>query len=158
VVGVTNPDPRLTGEDPADPQRSRADANPLTYFERQQLVRAVLADAGVPLDDFTVTPFPINFPELWPHYAPRDAVYYLTIYDDWGRRKLERFRQLGLTTEVLWERPPEQKGLRGSDVRARMARGEPWQHLVPPAVAELLLAWEVPARLRRALDGSAALP
>ena len=111
-------------------------------------MRAALTAAGVPLGEFSVVPFPINHPELWRHYAPRDAVYFLTIYDDWGRRKRERFEALGLTTEVLWERTPESKGISGTDVRARMAGGEPWQDLVPEAVAELLEAWDVPERLR----------
>lgn len=111
-------------------------------------MRAALTGAGVPLEAFTVTPFPISFPELIRHYAPSEAVYYLTIYDDWGRRKLERFQQLGLTTEVLWEKTPQTKGISGADVRAKMAAGEPWQQLVPDAVAALLEAWKIPERLR----------
>ena len=47
VVGITNPDPTLTKEDFADPQRSLAINNPLTYFERYTMVRAVLVEAGL---------------------------------------------------------------------------------------------------------------
>ena len=148
IVGITNPDPRLTADDPADPHRSRPDANPLTYYERQELVQAVLVEAGVGRDKFTVVPFPINFPELFHWYVPRTAVYFVSIYDDWGRRKLERFHNLGLRTEVLSERPPEQKGISATDVRARMAAGEPWEQCVPPAARRLLLAWDIPGRLR----------
>ena len=39
VVGITNPDPLLTREDPADPRRGTPLANPLTYFERYTLIR-----------------------------------------------------------------------------------------------------------------------
>ena len=46
VVGITNPDPSLTREESADPHRSRPEANPLTYYERQALVRAALGEAG----------------------------------------------------------------------------------------------------------------
>ena len=42
VVGITNPDPTLTREDEADPQRSIPSANPLTYFERYVMIRAAL--------------------------------------------------------------------------------------------------------------------
>jgi len=151
VVGITNPDPTHTREESDDPRRSRPEHNPLTYYERQWLVRRVLAEAGCSLEEFSVVPLPINLPELYGHYVPLDATFYLTIYDDWGRRKRERLESLGLRVEVLWERPLAQKGISGSEVRRRMAAHEPWHDLVPTAAAELLEAWDVPARLRTAM-------
>lgn len=148
VVGITNPDPTLTRERSADPHRSRPEANPLTYYERQALVRAALGDAGVPAAAFTVVPLPIHFPELYGHYVPLDAVFILSIYDDWGREKLRQFQELGLTTHVLWDEPPEAKGISGSEVRRRMARGEPWELLVPPSVAAILNQGNISDRLR----------
>lgn len=149
VVGITNPDPNLTGEDPADPERSSPAANPLTYFERHILVREALLEAGVGYEAFTIVPFPINFPWLYAYYVPMDAIFFLTIYDEWGRRKRERFEEVGLRVEVLWERPLEEKGIRGNEVRQRMASGEPWEDLVPRATARLMKAWDIPERLRR---------
>lgn len=148
VVGITNPDPLLTKDDPADPRRSRPGANPLTYFERYVLVRSALIQEGIAHQEFSVVPFPINIPELYRYYVPLDAVFFLTIYDAWGRKKLEKFKSLGLRTEVLWVREPSEKGLSGSDVRRRMAMGEPWEHMVPPSVRDLLISWGVPGRLR----------
>lgn len=148
IVGVTNPDPSLTRPDPADPGRSDAAANPLTYFERYTMVRAALLESGLRHEDFSVVPLPINLPELYRHYVPLDGVFYLTIYDEWGRRKLELFRSLGLAVEVLWERPLAEKGITAADVRDRMARGQPWEHLVPPSAADLMKRWNVPERLR----------
>lgn len=81
-------------------------------------------------------------------------MFVVTIYDDWGREKLGQFRSLGPRTHVLWEVPPEAKGTSGSVVRRRMAQGEPWKPLVPPAAAALLEAWDVPARLRRQGEGT----
>jgi nicotinamide-nucleotide adenylyltransferase len=77
-----------------------------------------------------------------------DALFFLTIYDEWGRRKLDRFRSMGLRTEVLWEKKREDKGLSASDIRRSMALGEPWEHLVPPATAALMHLWNIPERLR----------
>ncbi len=148
VVGITNPDPVLTKEDPADPDRSDALENPLTYFERYTMVRAVLVEAGLGSPDFSVVPFPINLPELYQYYVPLDATFFLTIYDSWGRRKLELFEARGLKTEVLWEKPPAEKGISGSDVRRRMAEGEAWKHLVPAAACRLVEAWGIPERLQ----------
>jgi nicotinamide-nucleotide adenylyltransferase len=67
-----------------------------------------------------------------------NATFFLTIYDEWGERKLALFQSLGLTTEVLWRRTPATKGLSATDIREKIAAGEPWQHLVPPGVAEII--------------------
>jgi nicotinamide-nucleotide adenylyltransferase len=149
VVGVTNPDPVLTRQVAADPRRGTALANPLTYFERQVMVGAALTAAGVPAGSFSVVPLPITSPELYRYYVPLEAVFFLTICDDWGRQKKAWFEELGLTVHVLWDVPPEHKGQQASDIRERMARNEPWQNLVPPAVAALLAAWGIPSRLAR---------
>ena len=152
VVGITNPDPTLTRDDPAGMSRSQSTANPLTYFERYTMVMAALLESGSDHGEFSLVPLPINRPELFKYYVPLDAVFYLTIYDAWGRRKLEIMKSLGLKTEVMWERPSEEKGLTGSEVRARMADDESWEALVPPSVARLMNQWGVPDRIRRLRD------
>jgi nicotinamide-nucleotide adenylyltransferase len=148
VIGITNPDPGLTGEDAADPERSRPENNPLTYFERMLLVRAAMIESGVPEGDFLIVPFPVTMPGLYRFYVPLDAVFFLTIYDEWGRKKLALFRSMGLSCQVMWERPLEQKGISGREVRERMIRGEDWADQVPPAVARLLKEWDIESRLR----------
>lgn len=151
VVGITNPSPELTREEAVDTSRSSAAANPLTYYERARMTAEVLAGAGVDRSEFSIVPLPINMPEQYCHFVPLDAVFYLTIYDDWGRRKLEYFRTLGLRTEVLWERPQEEKGISGTDVRTRMANGEEWRSMVPAATARFMDEWNIPARLAELL-------
>jgi nicotinamide mononucleotide adenylyltransferase len=148
IVGITNPDPTLTRNDSADPERSDAAANPLTYYERYFLLRASFDEAGITQSDFSIVPFPVNLIELYKYYVPLDAVFYLTIYDQWGRKKLEMFKSLGLKTEVMWEKPPEEKGLTGAEIRRRMVAREPWEHLVPPAAEALMKKWGIPKRLR----------
>jgi len=147
VVGITNPDPSLTLEDSTDPRRHLPHVNPLTYYERYLMVRAVLAEAGVSDRDLSVVPFPINLPEYYNSYVPLDATFFLTIYDEWGRRKKKMFESIGLKVEILWERSPQEKGLSGEEIRERMARGEAWEHMVPPGSQRLMHAWEIPARL-----------
>lgn len=149
VVGITNPDPSLIRNDMADSHRNRPSANPLTYFERYTMVRSALVEAGLPLSDFSLVPFPINLPDLYRYYVPLQATFYLTIYDQWGRRKLEQFQALGLKTEILWKKSPDEKGLSASDVRKRMAAGEPWEDLVPRSTRLLMKKWGIPDRLRK---------
>jgi len=149
VIGITNPDPTLTKIDAADPNRSSSEANPLTYFERYGIIREVMFETGMDPSGFSIVPFPINFPELYRFYLPLDAVFYLTIYDDWGKKKLDMFQSLGLNVEVLWIKSTEEKGISAGEVRRRMAEDEAWEHLVPPAAAFVIKRMGIPERLRR---------
>ncbi len=147
VVGLTNPDPTLTRFDPANPERSAPERNPLTYYERYRMVTTTLLVQRIPSADFSVVPLPINFPELYQYYVPLQATFFLTIYDGWGERKLALFQSLGLKIEVLWRRPLEEKGLTATEIRGRIARGEPWEHLVPPGVAQMVAELRLEERL-----------
>ncbi|TET32756.1 MAG: nicotinate-nucleotide adenylyltransferase [Planctomycetota bacterium] len=138
VVGITNPDPTLTGHDDVDENRSAPQANPLTYFERYRIVRAALLEQGLNVEEFSIVPFPINFPELYEYYVPTDATFLLTIYDEWGEKKLKMFESLGYKVEVLWRRPLSEKGQTSTEIRGLITAGESWEHLVPPSVSEML--------------------
>ncbi len=138
-VGITNPDPTLTKHDPANPQRSQPEANPFTYFERYLMIKESLLDEGLSPHEFSIVPFPINFPELWKFYVPLDAVFFLTIYDEWGRKKRELLEKSGLKVEVLWEKPLSQKGISATQVRNLIKTGNPeWKKLVPSGTIRVI--------------------
>ncbi len=151
IVGITNPEPLATSLDNTDNHRHLPEANPFTYYERQLMIRAALRAAGVQDDEFSVVPLPINFPDRYRYYVPLDAVFFLTIYDSWGERKLKLFKSQGLKTEVMWQRPIEDKGLTGSDLRHRIISGLPWTHMVPKAVAPIIEACDLRARIHSTL-------
>jgi len=153
VVGITNPDPFLTKMEDADPERNNPLANPLTYYERYALVNAVLEAEGLKPHQFSVVPFPVNFPERYKYYVPMDAVFFLTIYDEWGKKKLSYFQEQGLKTHILREVPQEQKGISASEVRELMVKEMPWGHLVPRGVSMLLNEWGVSNRLKLLYGG-----
>jgi len=148
VVGITNPDPSLTRDSDANPHRSTPLANPLTYYERYLMIQAALLEQGLRLTEFSIVPFPINVPELIKYYVPLDAIFFLTIYDDWGRQKKDYFQSLGLKIHILWEVPLEQKGLSSSEIRESMISGEKWEHLVPSSVVNLMKQWNIAQRLK----------
>ncbi len=150
VVGITNPDPTLTRSNQADPVRSSPSANPLTYYERYVMVRMTLVEEGLGIHEFSVVPLPINVPELYRYYVPLDATFFLTIYDEWGATKLLMFQSLGLKTEILWRKPLAEKGLTAAHVRAEIAAGRPWEHLVPPAAARIMKEMDLLERIREA--------
>lgn len=148
IVGITNPDPSLSKRENVDPERNNPVSNPLTYYERYILVKTVLEEKGVKSNQLSVVPFPINFPELYKYYVPLDAVFFLTIYDEWGKQKLSYFKKQGLKTHVLWDVPREQKGISAGQVRKLMIDNKPWDRLVPHSVGVLLNEWGIPDRLR----------
>ena len=153
VVGITDPDPSLSKFDPADPNRSQPLSNPLTYFERYTIVIRALLENGLENSHFSVVPFPIHFPEKYENYVPLDGIFLLTIYDRWGRKKLEQFKRLGLKVEVLWEKTLKEKGLTATEIRTRMIKGEPWAPDVPKSTALLMKEWGIPSRLREMVGG-----
>ena len=148
IVGITNPDPSLTRDSEANPHRSTPLANPLTYYERYLMVQAALFEQDLQYSEFSVVPFPINVPDLINNYVPMDAVFFLSIYDEWGRQKKEYLKSLGLKIHVLWEVPLEEKGLSSSEIRAAMIKNEKWEHFLPSSVAELMKKWNISQRLK----------
>ncbi len=148
IVGITNPDPFLTKDHKSNPHRNTSLANPLTYYERYVMIREALLEKGLKLSEFSIVPFPINLPELVKFYVPMDAIFFLTIYDDWGRQKRKYFEKLGLKIHILWEVPLEKKGLNGSEIRDAMIKGESWEHFVPSSVAKLVKEWNIVHRLK----------
>jgi nicotinamide-nucleotide adenylyltransferase len=147
IVGITNPDPSLTKDHDSNPHRSQPIANPLTYYERYVMIKESLLEKGMAFSEFSIVPFPINVPELLKYYVPMDVVFFLSIYDDWGRQKKKYLESLGLKVHVLWEVPLEEKGLSGSDIRESMIRGEPWEHLLPSVVVKLVKKWNIINRI-----------
>ncbi|WP_319471349.1 nicotinate-nucleotide adenylyltransferase [uncultured Pseudodesulfovibrio sp.] len=149
VVGITNPCPALTRDEVEDSMRSAAISNPLSYYERSRMVADALAEVGVDRADFSVVPLPINMPEQYHYFVPMDATFYLTVYDDWGRKKLNYFQGLGIQIHVLWERALKDKGISSTDVRTRMAEGREWRSMVPGATARLMDRWHIDSRLAK---------
>lgn len=148
IIGITNPDSHLTKHSDANPHRSTTLANPLTYFERFQMISATMAEAGVKREEFDIVPFPINYPELVFNYAPRTAKYYMTIYDEWSKEKQAALQQLGCDIEVMWTRTNAEKVTSGSEVRDCIIHDRPWEHLVPKAVFDYVIQNGIDERIR----------
>lgn len=146
IIGVTNPTPEQTVNEATDPARSNSDNNPLSFEERKTMIRDALLEAGVSSESFSIIPFPISSPKELKAIAPQDAMYYLTIYDDWGREKQRRLQSLGLTTHVMWDRPVSEKGISGKQVRKAIRTGSDYRSLVPPSVAEKVEQWSLQER------------
>ena len=134
IIGISNPDVTLVKFNDANPHRSAASSNPLSFFERYEMIRLAMLEAGVPREEFEIVPFPINYPELLFNYVPHDAKFYMTIYDEWSEDKRKVLQELGCEVEVMWQRSNEEKEISGTEVRAAITAGEEWRHLVPKSV------------------------
>ena len=148
IIGITNPDPGMTADHPANPQRSLPVSNPFTFHERLLMVRESLLEAGIRRNEFDIVPFPINYPEMLKYYVPMDARFFVTIYDEWGRAKVALFHSLGLDVEVMWERAASERLTSSTEVRRLIGTGGEWQHLVPPAVVRIIQELKLDRRIR----------
>jgi nicotinamide mononucleotide adenylyltransferase len=156
IIGVTNPDEGTLQHDDANPHRSMASNNPFTFFERLEMIRDSLLYIDIRRERFEIVPFPITLPGSVRAYIPADATVFFTIYDAWGKKKEEVIAGLGFKTCVLWERPEEAKITSGSEVRARIASGEEWIHLVPYPVYRYIVGYSLECRIRKAQNDDTA--
>lgn len=148
VIGIANPDVQMTKYNETSPHRSARKANPLTYYERFQMLQGSLVEYGVSPEEFDIVPFPINYPELLFNYVPQNARFYITIYDAWGIEKKKLLEEIGCSVEVMWRRGNETRITSGTEVRERIASGQPWKHLVPEFVYNYILVNGIDARIR----------
>ena len=95
-IALTNPDGRMTGDSVNDQNRSTKAANPLTYFERYEMIKGAMQEFKVPEQEYDILPFPINFPEYIANYMPEDATYFMGLSDAWDEEKYKILRSLKL--------------------------------------------------------------
>ncbi len=148
-IGLTNPDPLHTGDSVNDENRSARSANPLTYYERYEMIRGAMSEFGVPEPEYDIIPFPISRPEYILQYAPREAKYYMNICDAWDEEKYKILRSLGLDIEILWRKEENEKGVTSSWIRSCIAMEQEWNHLVPKSVYRYLTENHLDQRIKR---------
>ena len=136
IVGITSPENATLIREEVDPHRSEAASNPFTYYERYNMVKLALLEAGVKREDFEIVPYPIERPEILYNYVPLGATSFFTIYDKWGYEKLERLQSLGYKTIVLFD--DREKAMCSTDIRKKIVDGTDWRDMVPNAVYEYI--------------------
>jgi cytidyltransferase-like protein len=137
VVGITNPDTSSLTYHQADPNRSKSESNPFSYFLRYEMIDQALGDAGWTSDTFAIVPADVADLSKVAAFLPpaAEATVFITIYDAWGEEKVRRLQDIGYKVEILWRREMSQRVTSGTELRRRMQANEPWRHLVPPGVA-----------------------
>ena len=137
MVGITSPENAALIREEIDPHRSEAASNPFTYYERFNMVKVALLEAGIPREDFEIVPYPIERPEILYNYVPLSATSFFTNYDDWGYEKLHRLGELGYGTYVLFDK--REKAMCSTEIRQKIFNGEDWSKMVPKAVYDYIM-------------------
>ena len=107
---------------------------PFTFYDRLVMIRGSLISEGVDPQEFNIVPFPVHKLHIVKYYIPLDGVIFATVYDDWGSKKVEMFKNMGFNVKILWERTLNERFTTGTEVRKRILAGERWEHLVPKPV------------------------
>lgn len=149
-IGITHPDiVAYAATSPLDVNGVTKRDNPLTYFERMEMIQGALRDFGVKRKEFEIVPFPISQPDLISQYAPKDATYYMSICTPWDEEKYRILQSQGLKTEILWRRNPEEMGVTGKTIRDLIrVNNSDWQQHVPRSVAEYIIGHGLDQRIR----------
>lgn len=140
IIGITNPDPGSWHEHVDSAHRHRRESNPFTYWQRHRMIEAALLDDREHLRAvrWTIVPFPLDRPDVWFDYIPREARQFVRVFTDWERTKARILREGGpdggYDVEVI-EGEPESV-VRASAIRQAWARGESIEHLLPEPIAE----------------------
>jgi len=103
------------------------------------MIEVAMMEAGISDRDFSIVPFPINYPEYIKHYVPLNATFFVTIYDQWGEHKLKTLKALGLSTNVMWRRKMSERFTTGNEVRNYIREGKSWKKLVPDGVYKYII-------------------
>lgn len=136
IVAITNPDIRALQHHNADPNRSKQESNPFSYFLRFEMIDQSLRDAGWRPEEYAVVPADISDLENLSVFLPdaRQATVFITVYDQWGEEKARRLRELRYEVEILWRREMSDRITSGTEVRRRIRENGAWRHLVPSGV------------------------
>lgn len=150
IVGITSPENASLIREEVDPHRSEAASNPFTYYERYNMVKLALLEAGIKREDFEIVPYPIERPEVLYNYVPLNATSFFTIYDKWGYEKLNRLKSLGYGTVVLFD--DREKAMCSTEIRQKIVDGDEWKQMVPNAVYKYIVENDLTAKVKQILQ------
>lgn len=135
-VGIVRPDVQKMLPSAEAVHRQEFYANPLTYFERVQILERALVEAGIGRAEFACTPLPLDEPELLPDFMSLQTPCLTTDCELWNEKKKLKLERAGYRVEVLFKRDPTKK-VEGRRIREAIVDGDlKWEALVPAATKE----------------------
>lgn len=129
-----------------DPHRQKPENNPLTYFERVEMITNALLFCVLKRDEFGFVPFPIETPERLGGFLSTTIPIFTTLSDGWNEHKINLLKKLGYSVIVLWE--DRAKELNGTTIRQLICAGnESWKQMVPRATIEIIEKYKIRDRI-----------
>lgn len=122
-----------------DPIRTKSESNPFSFYHRYIMIKKSLIHYGIPVEKFDIVPFPIEYPEKICQYVPMNATFFITIFDQWDKKKYEIFKSLGLNIEILSSNSTQETRISGTQVRNLIRMGKEWKNLVPESVYDYII-------------------
>jgi nicotinamide-nucleotide adenylyltransferase len=127
-------------------QESHTLQNPFTAGERTLMLLRSLVEERLDLSRILIVPIPdINNNALWVSHVLSFSPPFSVVYT---RNPLvaRLFKEAGF--EVRSFPPYSRREYQGTEIRRRMIKGEPWEHLTPKAVVEIVREIKGVERLR----------
>lgn len=109
--------------------------NPFTFGERMLMIKETLISIGIDLKRVNIIPFPLENPDKWYEYVPKDTVHFRIGVSDWDENKIKAFETSGLKIETL---PIYEKDIDGEEIRNRIATNKSWKELVTGETAHII--------------------
>lgn len=134
-IGIATPGDKPTPYEPDDPMRFGKENNPFSYEDRVAMITEALKEVGMGVQSVQFVEFVPSHIEDWHAVVPRKAVYFILPIGD-ETKKIADMKTQGLQVHVLEGK--EDREHMAWDIRARIQSGQPWEHLVPPAVARFI--------------------
>jgi len=150
-IGISRYDIREDLPSPQAQHRKEKFSNPLTYFERLEIISEMLLDEGIDQNSFGYIPFPIDQPKKLPDFLPIHIPCFTTICEDWNHHKIRQLQEVGYTVIVLWEEL--KKEIDGCQIRDMIYNNvKNWQQMVPPATIKAVNKLRLNQRLKKLKD------
>jgi len=125
-IGITRYDINELVFSPIAPHREKRLANPLTFFERIEVITAVFKSLGIKRGEFGFVPLPIENPDRITNFIRSDIQVFTTICDEWNLHKIKVFKELGFKVESLIDRrnQPKDEIITGKYIRESALAGD----------------------------------
>ncbi|MDO8643134.1 MAG: nicotinamide-nucleotide adenylyltransferase [Candidatus Woesearchaeota archaeon] len=120
--------------------------NPFSADERREMIRAALTEAGIKNVDITPVP-DIIWHSKYVEHIKTFVPHFDIVYVAENKHLEELFSAAGCKIKTHHRID----SIMGTEIRNRMAKKEPWEHLVPPAVANYLKKIGGQERVRKLL-------
>lgn len=152
-IGITNFDSTYLENHSSD-HRFQPGDNPFTFFERLEMIRESLLGLGIKRERFEIVPFPIDKPELITSFVPENAIFFVTVVEDWSISKIQKLSDCWLKTEILWDirtgpgEAQEFAKIHGSHIRSLIVDDKEYKHLVPIQVVHCVEKHDYAKRLK----------